>query len=47
MRQRPPNVPRDVAREEAHTELLGRNAFVIAMMGAVGFVTACFMVTMQ
>lgn len=42
-----PEVRRDVVRETAHTELLGRNAFVIAMLGAAGFISACFMVMAQ
>ena len=36
--------PRDPARDELHMELLARKAFAITMVGAVGFLVACFAV---
>lgn len=34
----------EVLAAEEHAELLGKNIFVITMVGAVGFFAACFWV---
>jgi hypothetical protein len=44
MRQSHGGRARELARDEEHAELLGRNAFVITMLGAVGFLSACLYV---
>jgi hypothetical protein len=34
----------DAARQEAHNEILMHNSFVAAMLGTLGFVSACLWV---
>ena len=36
---------RDLARDELHMQLLGKNIFVIILVGAVAFVAACIWMT--
>jgi len=42
-----PKDPRAEVMDSAHTELLGRNMFMVAMVGAVAFVGACFLVILH
>lgn len=39
--------PRDEVREALHVQMLGRNIFVITMIGSVAFLAACFSVLVQ
>lgn len=36
--------PRNPARDELQMELLGKNAFVVTMVGSVAFLVACLTV---